>query len=117
MNSFNFMILLSNPLSRLLFIKFSKSVYRRLAGTSGALQRGCSSAKAELTNHEASEAVKSHCHSVGQYVQALITEGIERQIFSVKGQIGNLLGFACHMISTATTQICHFVKADESSHR
>lgn len=50
-----------------------------------------------------------------QYFQALITEGIDRQIIPVKGQKANLRGFASHLISTAATQICH-CKKHESRH-
>lgn len=37
------------------------------------------------------------------------------QTFSVKGRVINILGNVGHMVSVATTQLCHFDR--ESSHR
>lgn len=40
------------------------------------------------------------------------------QMISVKGRLGNILGFVGHTVSVISTQLCHCVKAKcESSHR
>lgn len=46
--------------------------------------------------------------------RALITEGMDRETFSMKSQIVNLLGFASHTISIAVTQFYHLKKHESN---